>query len=79
MLAPLVTLGVFAMVLGMFVWVASNVRRRGVGSSFMGPFQEQWDPAHYRSQIEIHQQQQRRAPTPAPGDPPWLDELRGGG
>jgi hypothetical protein len=73
MWAPLVTVAVFALILGSFPWLASCVRRRGVGGSVLEPIQDMWDPTVHRTQIEIHVQAERQAPAPSPGDPPWLD------
>jgi hypothetical protein len=71
MFALLMTVAVFGMILGGLPWLASRVRRRGVGAGLLGPFEEIWGyPAAYRARFEIEVQQERQAPTPSPGDPP---------
>lgn len=65
-----------AIVLVGLPWLASRVRRRGVGGSVLGPFDEIWHPAAHRARIEIEQQQEQPAPAPAPGDPPTRGRLR---
>lgn len=70
LLVPLVLLAVFGVVLGGLPWLASRVRRRGTGGGVLGPFEEIWYPAATRARIEIQVQEERRAPTPSPGDPP---------
>jgi hypothetical protein len=73
-LPVLVTLAAFAVTLGGFAWFSIRARARGVGSSFVGPFQELWDPSHLRSDTEIRIEVARKAPAPSPGDPPWLED-----
>jgi hypothetical protein len=67
---PLVTIAVMGVVMGGVVWLASRMRRRRVGASIMGPFDEIWHPAAHRARIEIQVQVQRKAPMPSPDDPP---------
>ncbi|WP_433733320.1 hypothetical protein ACQP0C_13825 [Nocardia sp. CA-129566] len=50
-------------------WAANRARRRGLGGSVVGPFQEMWDPGALRTEIEIQVQAERKAPTPSPDDP----------
>ncbi|WP_431954311.1 hypothetical protein [Nocardia lijiangensis] len=53
-----------------FAWAVTRARRRGLGGSIVGPFQEMWDPGGARSRIEIEIQAEQEAPAPSPGDPP---------
>jgi hypothetical protein len=66
------TLALFAITLGGLVWVARQVRTRGVGGSFLSPVQDIWDPAAYRSDLEMETIIERQAPNPANDDLPWL-------
>ncbi|MCH6167806.1 hypothetical protein [Pseudonocardia alaniniphila] len=68
LVAPLMTLGIFGVVLAGLAWIASRVRRRGGGGSLMGPFDEIWHPAAHRARIETEVQEERPAPIPLPGD-----------
>ena len=45
-------------------------RRRGVGHSFLGPFQDMWDPAAGRTEVVIEAEADAGARGGAPGDPP---------
>jgi hypothetical protein len=60
---------VFLAALGLVVTVlwrlALRIRRRGNGEAVMGPFDEIWHPSAHTSRIEIQQQQERPAPSPA--------------
>lgn len=49
--------------LGLFGWAAVRAKRRGLGGSFAGPFQEMFDPGAARAQIVIEE----RAELPDPG------------
>lgn len=69
---PLLTLAPIGVAMGGFVWLASLVRRRGVGASVLGPIEDMWDPTQYRSHIEIEILAERKAPAPSPGDKPPL-------
>jgi hypothetical protein len=69
MWAPALTAGVFALFLGGFPWLASRVRRRGIGMSVLEPIQDMWDPITYRTQTELHIQAERQEPSPLPDDP----------
>ncbi|WP_179830859.1 hypothetical protein [Nocardia amikacinitolerans] len=59
-----------------FAWAATRARRRGLGGSLVGPFQEMWDPGAARTRIEIEIRAEQRAPAPSPGDPPDTDGVR---
>ncbi|MFC9897979.1 hypothetical protein ACFVMC_30170 [Nocardia sp. NPDC127579] len=48
----------------LFGWAAIRAKRHGLGGSFVGPFQEMWDPGAARAQIVIEEQAQ----LPDPGD-----------
>lgn len=72
----LAIVGLFAVSMGGMVWLAHQVRTRGVGGSVLGPIQDMWDPAVRHTQVQIEIQAERRAPTPAPGDPPAPDHSR---
>ncbi|SFP79725.1 hypothetical protein SAMN05421810_103451 [Amycolatopsis arida] len=74
--AILVILAIFGFVLNGLVWVAAQVRRRGAGIGFLGPFDEIWHPAGYRARLDIEIQAEHRAPAPSPGDPPTDAERR---
>ncbi|MEU6645549.1 hypothetical protein ABZ863_23780 [Saccharomonospora sp. NPDC046836] len=67
----LLILAVFGLPLAGLPWLASRVRRRGVGAGLLGPIEEIWGyPEAHRNRAVIEAQQERRAQTPAPGDPP---------
>jgi len=65
-----ITLGSLALIIAGFPWIAARVRRRGIGAGLLEPIQDMWDPAVYREQLTQQDQLERKAPTPAPGDPP---------
>jgi hypothetical protein len=75
LLPAAVTVAMFAVAIGGMLWLAGRVRRTGMGGSVLGPFQDMYDPAAYRSQIEIQVLTDRKAPSSSPGDPPWLANL----
>ncbi|WP_405489228.1 hypothetical protein [Nocardia sp. NBC_00511] len=54
-------------------WAAVRAKHRGLGGSFVGPFQEMFDPGAARAQIVV----QEMAELPDPGDSgdPDDDEL----
>ena len=60
----------FALVLLGIAWVGRRAARQGVGASMMGIFDEIYHPAAHEPHIEIHQQAERKQPSPVPGDPP---------
>ncbi|MFE9192327.1 hypothetical protein ACFYL6_22265 [Micromonospora sp. NPDC007208] len=59
--------GCVAAVLGILWWLASRVRRRGIGGEVLGPFEEMWHPAAHRFRAEILVQETRTVPTPPQG------------
>ncbi|MGG7099839.1 hypothetical protein [Rhodococcus sp. 24CO] len=64
MFGPLAVLG----------WAAIRAKRRGLGGSFVGPFQEMFDPGAARAQIVI--EQIAELPDPAgSGDPENDDDV----
>ncbi|MCI2422710.1 hypothetical protein MOQ72_35325 [Saccharopolyspora sp. K220] len=67
---PVMTVVVLGFVLGSIGWLATRMRRRRVGGSTMGPFDELWHPAAHRARIEFEVQTQRQEPMPSPDDPP---------
>ncbi len=67
LLAPFVILAAFGLVVGVLWWLAVRLRGRG-GSAVMGPFEEIWHPAAQLMRIEVREQAERRAPSPAPSD-----------
>jgi hypothetical protein len=68
LLAILLVVGCLAAFLGVLAWLASRVRRRGVGDNVMGPFEEIWHPAAHRYRAEIQVYEERTVPMPAAGD-----------
>lgn len=65
LLASLAAVGGF---LGLLAWAAARSRRRGIGASMMGPFEELWHPAAAESRIELRVQNERKSPLPSPED-----------
>ncbi|MEU8328507.1 hypothetical protein [Micromonospora sp. NPDC048839] len=63
----LVFSGCVAAILGILWWLASRVRRRGIGGEVMGPFEEIWHPAAHRFRAEIRVQDERVVPMPTQG------------
>ncbi len=66
----------FAMVgpLAVFGWAAVRAKRRGLGGSFVGPFQEMFDPGAARAQTVV--EQIAELPDPADsGDPDNDDDV----
>lgn len=58
MFGPLVLLG----------WAAMRAKRRGLGGSFVGPFQEMFDPGAARAQVVIEEIAEMPDPSDS-GDP----------
>ncbi|MET8548515.1 hypothetical protein [Micromonospora zamorensis] len=63
----LVFAGCVAAILWILWWLASRVRRRGIGGEVMGPFDEIWHPAAHRFRSEIRVQDARVVPMPPQG------------
>ena len=68
LLAILAIFTAFAAVLGGLVWLASRARRRGIGGSVMGVFDEIYRPNSHRARIEIQVQNERMLPVISPSD-----------
>jgi hypothetical protein len=58
------------LILGGYVWLGRRARRRGIGGSVLAPFEEIWDPGAHRTNVEVAQFAEQRAPAQTPGDPP---------
>ncbi|TYC23877.1 hypothetical protein FXF52_13405 [Micromonospora sp. MP36] len=67
-MAILLVVGCLAVVLSLLGWLASRVRRLGIGGDVMGPFDEIWHPAARRFRAEIQVYEERMVPLPAAGD-----------
>lgn len=65
-----VTLLVYALVMGLLLALGKRVRRSGAGGDALGPFEELWHPAAHRARIEVRTHDSRQEPAPSPGDPP---------
>lgn len=61
---------IFLGVLGGLWALAARVRRTGVGTGMLGPFDEMWHPVAVDSRIEIETAEYRPVEAPASGDPP---------
>lgn len=64
----LIGFGAIVVIMVGYAGLAIRARRRGLGHSFMGPFEDMWDPAQRRSETAIHEQVERGARAQAPGD-----------
>jgi hypothetical protein len=64
----LLALAVVAGFLVLLAWAAARSRRRGIGASMMGPFEEMWLPTAAESRIEIRLQRERKKPIGSPED-----------
>ncbi|WP_067564213.1 hypothetical protein [Nocardia acidivorans] len=51
-----------------FELIVHRARRRGIGGSVVGPFQEMWDPGSLRAQLTVETQAEEAAPNPSPDD-----------
>ena len=70
LLLLIVTIGPLAL----FGWAAGRAKRRGLGGSFVGPFQEMFDPGAARAQIVV--EEIAELPDPADsGDPDNDDDV----
>ncbi|WP_336082377.1 hypothetical protein [Nocardia sp. SSK8] len=52
----------------LFGWAARRAKHRGLGGSFVGPFQEMFDPGATRAQIVIEERAELPDPSES-GDP----------
>ncbi|MEU4394533.1 hypothetical protein [Kribbella sp. NPDC023855] len=64
----LVSLAAVGGLLGLLAWAAARSRRRGIGASMMGPFEEMWHPTAAESRVELRVQNERKSPLPSPED-----------
>ncbi|MFI5712212.1 hypothetical protein [Kribbella sp. NPDC051620] len=62
------SLAVVAGFLVLLAWAAARSRRRGIGASMMGPFEQMWRPTAAESRIEIQLQQERKKPIGSPDE-----------
>lgn len=67
-LTYLVIAGYFGASVGILVWLASRVRRRGIGGAVMAPIEEIYRPTAHLSRIELQVQNERMLPMPSPED-----------
>lgn len=65
----LVFVAVLAAILGCLAWLASRVRRSGVGREIMGPVDLIYRPHTHEINRQIQVQEERRVAMPSPGDP----------
>ena len=65
----LVFVAILAALLGGLAWLASRVRRSGVGREIMGPVDLMYRPHTHQINLEIQVQEERRVAVPTPGDP----------
>ncbi|MFF8869919.1 hypothetical protein [Streptomyces massasporeus] len=85
LLPLLIVVGALAAVMGLFTWLASVVRRRGLaGSGFraaMASYEEAFRVTAHDSHYEIQAQARAKSPAAAPGDPwrPTRDSSSGAG
>jgi len=56
---------VLAVILAGLAWLASRVRRRGIGGGIMGPVDEIYHPSAHRLRFEIEAHEQRTLPMPS--------------
>jgi hypothetical protein len=56
----------FAAVAGGLMWLATRVRRRGVGGDVMAVVDDVFRPTAHQSHYELQAQDERRAPMSAP-------------
>lgn len=65
---PLLVVSCIGAVLAGVHRIAMRARRRGISGSVLGLFDELFHPAAHRSQIEVAEQKERRAPQGSPDD-----------
>jgi hypothetical protein len=68
LLAFAMVAGGFAVILGAFVWLASTMRRRGLGGAIMGPLDEVYQPNAHRSRFDLQVQEEIGAPAASADD-----------
>jgi hypothetical protein len=61
--------GFFGVNMGLLVWLARRVRRRGVGDSVLSPIEEIWHPAIREFRFETQAQEERMVARESPDDP----------
>jgi hypothetical protein len=66
--ALLVVAAGFAIILGAFMWLASTMRRRGLGGAVMGPLDEVYQPNAHRSRFDLQVQEEVGSPAASPDD-----------
>lgn len=70
----LILLGALAAVLGLFTWLATRIRRRGLAggamSAALASYEEAFRVTSHESHIELRAQAERKAPILLP-DGPW--------
>ncbi len=64
----LLSLAVVFGFLALLSWAAARSRRRGIGASMMGPFDQLFRPTAAESQLEIRIQQEHKKPIGSPED-----------
>jgi len=67
-LAFFMVVGGFAAILAGFTWLASRIRRHGLGGALMGPLDEIYNPASHRARLEIETYEERMVPMPSADD-----------
>jgi hypothetical protein len=75
----LVFVGCLGVAIGVFAWLASHVRRRGLAGSAvraaMASYDEAFRVTAHESHYEILAQAERKVPMPSPDDP-WRQRRR---
>ena len=66
LLAFLAVFAAFVAVAGALMWLATRVRRRGVGGDVMAIVDQVFRPTAHQSHYELRAQEERRAPASAP-------------
>jgi hypothetical protein len=78
MLGLVIVAGALTVILGGLTLLGIRLRRRRLGGSMMGPFDEIWHPAAHHYRFEVEAQQERAIPLPATGDRPGRNRGRTG-
>jgi hypothetical protein len=66
---PFLAVGVPGLILVGYAWLATRARRRGLGPTFLGPFEDMWHPAARRTEAVVQAEAEAGPTRPAPGDP----------